>query len=358
MIGNSVTTAGMVTNLKPAIQAYKYKDAQQVAACLVSIPVPVPTNSSIESIGKIVSGELDVEHGPIQSEREFEPGTHLQLLEDHNLHRKNEQLGITTRGVWLDWEGHKHKILPPLTASNFPEFLQGSLYQKKQGPSSGWKLREFRADIVPGMLSYTSKETNDKVVLWIMPGCIIQRINDKYDGRVGCIRILWPSGYDLILSTIDEEPSCNQWYQYLCGILAPAADFMRRRSALNNGLASALHRSAIRGQKSKESTPHGSSTHTRDTAKLSLRIRNSFSNEFPFRQDSFLFRELYMLHSEADQEASEEYMRWATDAKPQYNYAELPEMHYASCPATTSNSEAWESLISEFPDRHYEEVSF
>jgi len=290
-----------------------------------------------------------------------DPKAHLGLLEDGIvLHRKNPEQGITTRGVWLDWEGHKHLYLPPPAPSGEqPEFMQGVLYQHKQGKSSGWKQREFRADLVPGTLSYTSKESNAQVMLWLVSGCIVQRLEGKYDGRMGCLRIVWPSGYDLILSTIDVEPSCSRWYSYLCALLSPPPEFRQRRRALNHGLAAALQRSSIRSQKREELTPYGNPAHTRQLAKLSLRVSSSFSDAFASRQEAVMFASMYDLRTHTQRLQSPEWVTWATMGQPSPNYSldELPELHYATCPATTEISAAWEQMVAAFPDRHYEEVS-
>ena len=359
-----MTDVEHVSTIKAAPQ-YKWKEAPSSSAS--SVPIP-EGGSGLESqqsrIDKVLSGVLDSERN-VKEERDPNTKTfaHLELLEsDVVLHKKGTvggELGITTRAVWLEWETHKHLWLPPMKSGDQPEFLVGSMYQKKQGKGTGWKQRDFRADMVPGVLSYTSKETYATVMLWIVTGCIIQRISGKFEGRVGCIRVLWPSGYDIIISTIDEEPSCSRWYDYLCAMLNPQAEYLRRRQALSHSLASVLHRSSIRSQKSKEQTPYGAASHTRHLAKLSLQVQSSFSDSFATKQDAAMFRSLYDLRTREQQDHSPEWVSWATMGWPNLNYlsSSLPEVHYATCPATTEISAAWEQLVAQFPDRHFEEVS-
>lgn len=352
----SVTQAGA--------PVYKFRE-------FVPPPAPVPLPKSADSaadneivLKRIAQGQFDVGYQPPQEDAQNRPppGAHLDMLElGTKMHRKAKEgkyEKITTRAVWLEWETHKHLWLPPLTAPGQPEYLLGSLYMKKQGgPATGWKLRDFRADMVPGTLSYTTKKTNDKRVLWITRGCIIQRLDGKYEGRVGCIRVIWPSGFDLILSTIDNEPSCTRWYDYLCAVLSPADDYRTRREALRSDLAFALHRASIRSQKDKELTPYGFELSSLgQQQKLALRVRSSFSDVFPLLQDAAQFRELLSLKTEKQRENSIEYFRWSTSAHPWNNYIELPDAHYATCPSTTEISAAWEALVDAFPDRHYEEL--
>jgi CRAL/TRIO domain len=333
-------------------------------------PVPLPKAAqdgaadNSDTVMRIVSGQFDVGYMPPQVDAQSKPppGAHLDMLElgtkTHRKAKEGKYQQITTRAVWLEWETHKHLWLPPLTQPGQPEYLLGNLYMKKQGgPATGWKLRDFRADMVPGTLSYTAKKTNDKRVLWITRGCIIQRLDGKYEGRVGCIRILWPSGFDLILSTIDNEPSCSRWYEYLCALLSPADEYRARREALSSDLAYSLHRASIRSQKDNELTPYGMELSSLgQQQKMALRIRASFSDIFPLLQDASQFRELLAIKTEDERDASIEYLRWACSANPWNNYAELPDQHYATCPCTTEISAAWEALVDEFPDRHFEEL--
>jgi len=354
-----------------ATGVYKWREQPSSSSSAGSVPLPQgaavdgSSKSHVkENIDKVISGALDTSSNTNEERgADFEPMGHLGMLEDDTvLHKKGTVSGIpgiTTRAVWLEWETHKHLWLPPLPSAEVPENMIGLMYQKKQGSVSGWKQREFRADIVPGMLSYESKETLSQVVLYIVSGCIIQRLSGKCDGRAGCIRILWPSGFDLIISTIDEEPSCTRWFQYLCAMLNPPAEYKRRRLALPlDNLTAALHSSAIRSVKSKEQTPYGCSSHTRQLAKLSYRVQVSYCDIFANKQDAVMFASLYDLRSPQQREASHEWVTWATMGKPHYNYepGNLPDFHYATCPSTTEISAEWEKLISEFPDRHYEEV--
>ena len=314
-------------------------------------PTPVPEagtdeNTVRELIDKITFVPDDREPSSI--------GQHLTLLEGEPAKIKSKDpshAGITTRAVWLDWEGQKHKILPPPQVKELPDFLLGKLYKKQQSSSDGFVLRDFRADMVPGTVTYSNKQ-DQPMVLWIVPGCIVQRLDGDVYGRRGCVRILWPNGYDLIVSGIEEEPTASTWYTFLCAMLMPTAAVGQSRLALtrNDRMLAALHRSAIRSQKWREPTPFGCTS--AQLSKLALKIRSSACDRFDHLRDQVMFADLYAANLS---QSCAGYQLWAS-GNPLAKYAELPEVHYAFIPSTTELSAAWETLETALPDRHQEEL--
>jgi len=307
-------------------------------------------------------------------------GKHLQLLPaDFSLHKKNAD-GITTRAVWLDWEGHKDKYLKnnKPVPSRLSDTMVGQLWKLKQsGNSTGkaWVLREFTADMVAGTLSYKTAplpgqdccvpasssrggastgagstgsssgglDPGAERTLWLTSGCILHRIEGGCFGRVCAFRVIWPSGFDLILSA-QSATDCSDWFEYLCVMYRPPREILRERERVSGHSAPlrALQQATIRSQKHKELKPHGIN-------KLYLKISHSVSDVFEKRSDEQLFSSLDVLDPVG------EVRKWGLGYL-QRRYAELPEQHYASLPSVAPFYQAWETMLATFPTRHQEEL--
>lgn len=272
-------------------------------------------------------------------------GRHLLLLpEDMPLHKKNLD-GVTPRAVWLDWEGQRDKyIKQEISPKNVADTMQGLLWRKKQGDDrwSPWARREFTAEMIPGTISYKDGK-GFKKTMWLVSGCILHRIYGACFGRNCCFRIVWPSGFDLILSA-NTPMDCANWFEYLCAMQCPPKEIARARVQLAAGKAKplgALQLAAIRSQKFKEMRPAG-------LHKLYLKISHSVSDVFPSLRDDILFG--------GDQlDPVGEARRWGLGYSTR-RYSELPEKHYAAMPSLSPYCEEWEQLLSEFPGRHQEEL--
>ena len=118
--------------------------------------------------------------------------------------------------------------------------------------------------MIAGSIAYTSQRGGEKF-LWIVDGCEVfllehtlitsdGRINYKspLDGRINCIRVSWPSGYDIIISA-DTEMDCKNWFDFLGMMVYPPPDVMKRRNAILGFPATqALLRASIRSHKSSD----------------------------------------------------------------------------------------------------------
>jgi len=317
--------------------------------------VPVPSASvgaqNLAEIDQIIANDYA---DPDENDSTYSgSGKHLELLPaDYNLHKKNAQ-GITTRAVWLDWEGHRDKyIVKGTVPQRLSDEMVGVLWKRKQGGNafaSAWVQREFKAEMIPGIISYkttsrTSGAAGDTRTMWLTPGCIVHRIDGYCFGRACCIRVIWPSGFDLILSTLTPL-DCANWYEYLCLMMIPPREVLRERERLiaNKPELRALQMATIRSQKYKELRPFYVEN------KLYLRISHSVSDKFVSLTDEALFDARDAL------DPIGESRKWAL-GYPQRRYTELPEIHYASLPSISPYCEAWDLMVSTFPNRHQEEV--
>lgn len=180
------------------------------------------------------------------------PVIHHHLDKTHNefgyhLHRKHD--GITTRGVWLEWEPRGTTVT---TSQQIQETFPGMLWRRTHTRGlSRWVYREVVASMIPGSIEYKSKNGRVKKV-WLVPGCMAQLLSGKYFGRANCLRISWPSGYDLMFSANTPKDMRN-WFDYVKLMLMPPAEYIRKRNLLvAEPLTQALIKSSIRSLHYKE----------------------------------------------------------------------------------------------------------
>ena len=298
-------------------------------------------------------GEIDQIVGKVEEDRS-DSGKHLQLLPaDYVLHKKNSE-GITTRAVWLDWEGHKDKFITKSTGipTRLADTMTGILWKRKQNGnsfSSMWVKREFTATMIDGTISYKSSSTGAKDAagavrtMWLTPDCMLHRIEGACFGRACCFRIIWPSGFDLILSALSPL-DCSDWFEYLCVMHTPPREVMQERERRAAGYApiKALWTAGVRSQKLKELKPYG-------VQKIYLKISQSHGIIFDKRRDEALFESMDILDPVG------EMRKWGL-GYPNRRYAQLPEIHYASVPSISPYCDAWDAMLSTFPTRHQEEL--
>lgn len=295
----------------------------------------------------------DIISDSVAETKDGDVGRHLELLQkDYALHKKNRE-GVTTRAVWLDWAGNRDKyIKKEIIPSRISDFMKGWLWKRKQGGSalsSPWVRREFTAEMIPGTLSYVG-EKNAKKTVWFVSGCVLHRLEGSVFGRTCTFRVVWPSGFDLILSA-DDAPACAMWFEYLCAMQCPTKEIMyvRERDYPNVAQACALQAGSIRSQKFRELRPFG-------VTKLYLKISYSVSDAFKALEDEVLFAQFGQQLEFADElDPAGEARKWAA-GYPQRRYDELPQLHYATLPSISPYCEAWEAMCTAFPTRHQEEL--
>lgn len=286
-----------------------------------------------------------VADGEIEADRS-DSGRHLELLpEDFVLHKKNAD-GITTRAVWLDWEGNRDRYISRAAVPlQMADDMKGFLWKKSHGNSSmshAWGRREFTAEMLSGVVSYKSRK-GELVSMWLVSGCVLHRIEGACFGRYCCFRIVWPSGFDLILAA-SSPIDCSNWFEYICTMLCPPREVMQARQLglTNSAQLLALRRASIRAKSYKELCPIG-------ITRLHLKIRHSVCDSFRLQTDDYLFDNREAL------DPVNEARKWGL-GYPHKRYSELPEKHYITVPSISPYSAAWEHMLDLFPSRHQEEV--
>ena len=298
-------------------------------------------------ISEIISDSAETKDG--------DAGRHLELLskQEYQFHKKNKD-GVTTRAVWLDWDGNRDKyIKKEIIPSRIADVMSGYLWRKKQGGSSlssPWVRREFTAEMIPGVLTYIA-EKNIKKTVWLVTGCILHRIEGYIYSRPCAFRIVWPSGFDLILAA-DDAPACAMWFEYMCAMQCPTKEIMiaRKKQFGNAAHASALHAASIRSLKYRELRPHFGAH------KLQFKVAQSVSDTFKSLEDEYIFAHFgQQLEFVQQLDPAGEARKWG-DGYPLKRYTNLPESHYAMLPSISPYCEAWEALCTTFPKRHQEEL--
>lgn len=246
------------------------------------------------------------------------------LLQGHKL--KKKERGITTRAVWLEWEKKKNLILAAPT-QEFPESKTDMLYKKTHNNLKHWTYRKVRAELYPGVLTYW-RVTGEEKKVWVMPGCFVQHIDSTHWGRTFLVRIVWPSGFDIILSCKNAKES-RDWFEYLATMVNPPRYVRERRMKLfENPSAQALVRSTVRSYHFKIRRVAGfHEAHVIEVTDLPSLVKEKGDEN-----DVFLWSIGY----------------------PYSKYPETPEFHGSYAPV--EHKDAWISICSIFPDRHQEEL--
>ena len=239
---------------------------------------------------------------------------------------KKKEHGITTRAVWLEWEKKKNLILAVPT-QEFAESKTDMLYKKSHNHLRHWTYRKVRAELYPGVLTYW-RVTGEEKKVWVMPGCFVQHIDSKHWGRTYLVRIVWPSGYDIILSCKNAKES-REWYEYLATMVNPPRYVRERRMKLfENPAAHALVRSTVRSYHFKIRSVNGfHEAHVVDVTDLPALVREKGDEN-----DQFLWSIGY----------------------PYSKYPETPEFHASYTPV--EHRDTWLAMCTALPERHQLEL--
>lgn len=260
--------------------------------------------------------------------KEVEKVVHKHLSHDilKGCKLKKKEHGITTRAVWLEWEKKKNLILAAPT-QELSESKTDMLYKKTHNPLKHWTYRKVRAELYPGVITYW-RVTGEEKKIWVMPGCFVQHIDSTHWGKRYLVRIVWPSGYDIILSCKNSKES-REWYDYLATMVNPPRYVRERRMKLfENPAAQALVRSTVRSYHFKIRKASG----FHEARVLDVTDLPGLVKEKEDENDQFLWSIGY----------------------PYSKYPETPEFHASYTPV--EHRDAWLALCTAFPERHQEEL--
>jgi len=112
------------------------------------------------------------------------------------------------------------------------EEIEDSLWKKRLHDSaiSNWVFRKFFLNRLHGTLRYINKNGKE-VSFFLSSDCIVQELAGKYCGRNYCLRLLWKSNHDLIISTNNSE-SLISWKHFLTETIFPDDLLYHERSLL------------------------------------------------------------------------------------------------------------------------------
>jgi len=307
---------------------------------------PSPTRSELDSKSAVSGGSqaslgmnltqlpLFFQGQPVIVGQQEAPGKDVEkVVHKHLGHEilkgcklKKKEHGITTRAVWLEWEKKKNLILAAPT-QEFAESKTDMLYKKTHNNLKHWTYRKVRAELYPGIITYW-RVTGEEKKIWVMPGCFVQHIDSTHWGKTYLVRIVWPSGYDIILSCKNSKES-REWYEYLASMVNPPRYVRERRMKLfENPAAQALVRSTVRSYHFKIRKASGfHEAHVLEVTDLPALVREKGDEN-----DQFLWSIGY----------------------PYSKYPETPEFHSSYAPV--EHRDAWLAMCTAFPERHQEEL--
>lgn len=241
------------------------------------------------------------------------------------------------------------------------EVLEGKLWKKTQSRLEPWVLRDFKAELALGSISYKRKLGSLKS-FWLVDGCEIHMLAGLSLGRPNCLRIRWPSGHDLFLAA-ETEVSCIKWFEFLEAMLFPPLDIQRSRlEVLGNSSTQALIRASIRSHRWKARTV--SDRHELQfKAKASPKYRTTEeledaddSEESMMSMRENQLNQSFYGSSRVSSTALEAVLQGAQWAlgNPHPRYDDSPEFAHSYLPVERRMQ--WVKMCIAFPARHQEEL--